>query len=284
MAYSASQTSSATLGSLAVMGRRAGLLDDCRDYDVEVAHANRVALVGQLSASIAHEVAQPISGIVANAQVALQLLSAEHANIGEIRDALARVVRDGKRAGDVIGGLRALVKKAPSRIDRVDLNAAIGEVLSLTHGEIVKHRVALHTQLAPDLPAIEGDRVQLQQVMLNLVMNAIEAMRTQDVAPRRLRITTRETAWGGAEVIVEDSGPGLKSDDLVRVFDAFFSTKPNGLGMGLTICHAIIAAHGGKLWATHGAARGAVFRFTVPGHAVPGDTTPAPGASTRRGR
>jgi C4-dicarboxylate-specific signal transduction histidine kinase len=273
MARSAIEANSAILASLAVIGASPDLLaDDDHHRDDAMAHANRVALAGQLSASIAHEVAQPISGIVANAQVALRLLSAGRANIEEIRDALARVVRDGQRAGDVIGGLRALVKKAPPRADRLDLNAAIREVLSLAHGEIVKHRVALQTRLGA-VPAIRGDRVQLQQVMLNLIMNAVEAMRAQDDA-RVLRITTRETASGGAEVVVEDSGPGLDPDDLVRVFDAFYTTKDDGLGMGLAICRSIVRAHGGKLWATGGKGRGAVFRFTVPGDAVPGHAVP----------
>src|SRR5262249_33733787 len=123
-------------------------------------------------------------------------------------------------------------------------------------------------QLAAELPPIRGDRVQLQQVMLNLIMNAVEAMREPGATPRRLRITTRETASGGTDVVVEDSGPGLDDDDLERVFDAFYTTKPDGLGMGLAICAAIVRAHGGKLWASRGAARGAVFRVTLPGAAA----------------
>ena len=237
-----------------------------REMQMELAHANRVATMGQLTASIAHEVNQPIAATVTNAQAALRWLAARPPNLEEVRQALDHIVKDGNRAGDVIGRIRDLIKKAPPRKDRVDINEAIREVIELTRGEAAKNGVSVQTALAEGLPLIEGDRVQLQQVILNLIINAVEAMGAVERGPRELLITTAQAESNGVLVAVRDSGPGLAPASLEHLFDAFYTTKPDGLGMGLSICRSIIEAHGGRLWATANVPRGAIFHFTVPTH------------------
>jgi PAS domain S-box-containing protein len=235
-----------------------------REVQTELAHENRVATMGQLTASIAHEVNQPIAAAVTNANAALRWLGAERPDLEEVRQALRRIVENGNRAGEVIGRIRALVKKAPARKDAVSINAAIREVVALTHAEAAKNRVSVRTQFAEGLPPIECDRVQLQQVILNLIVNAIEAMSGPNDAPRDLLVITEKGEPDGVLVAVRDSGPGLAPETLQRLFDPFYTTKASGMGMGLSICHSIIEAHGGRLWATANLPRGAAFQFTVP--------------------
>ena len=235
-----------------------------RRAQAELAHVNRVTTVGQLTASIAHEVSQPIAGVVTNAEAALRWLGASPPNLDEIRDALGRILKDGKRAGNVIGRIRGLVKKAPPLKDRFDLNEAVLDVIALTRSEVLKHGVSLETQLATELAPVEGDRVQLQQVILNLILNAVEAFSGIDEGARELRISTEREASGGVRVTVLDSGPGLDPQSADRLFEAFYTTKPEGMGMGLAICRSIIEAHGGRLWAEANEPRGAVFQFTLP--------------------
>ncbi len=176
-------------------------------------------------------------------------------------------MENGNRAGEVISRIRALIKKAPPRKDGVTINDAILEVVALTHGEAVKNRVSVRTRLAEGLPTIEGDRVQLQQVILNLIINAIEAMSGQNEAPRELLLSTEKAEPDGVLVAVRDSGPGLAPEALGRLFEAFYTTKTSGMGMGLSICRSIVEAHGGRLWASANEPHGAVFQFTVPAHA-----------------
>jgi PAS domain S-box-containing protein len=237
-----------------------------REMQMEVAHANRVATMGQLTASIAHEVNQPITGAVTNAQAALRWLEARPPDLEEVRHALGRIVQDANRAGDVIGRIRDIVKKAPPRKDRVDINAAIREVIELTRGEAAKQSAAVQTAFGEGLPLIEGDRVQLQQVVLNLIVNAVQAMGPVEAGPRELSITTDRAEPSGVLVAVKDSGPGLLPANLEQLFAPFYTTKADGLGMGLSICRSIIEAHGGRLWVTANLPRGAIFSFTVPGH------------------
>jgi PAS domain S-box-containing protein len=234
-----------------------------REVEMELAHANRIATMGQLSASIAHEVNQPIAAAITNAHAALRWLGARPPDLEEVRQALGRIVANGNRADDVIGRIRALATKAPPRKDALEINEAILEVIALTHGEAAKNNVSVQTQLGEALPLVEGDRVQLQQVILNLIINAVEAMSDICEGPRELLISTAKAEPDGVLVKVRDSGPGLAPASLERVFDAFYTTKPSGLGMGLSICRSIIEAHGGRLWATSGAPQGAVFNFTL---------------------
>ena len=237
-----------------------------REMQMELAHANRVATMGQLTASIAHEVNQPIAATATNAQAALRWLAARPPNLEEVRQALDHIVKDASRAGDVIGRIREIIKKAPSRKDRVDINEAIREVIELTRGEAAKHGAAVQTAFGEALPLIEGDRVQLQQVVLNLIVNAVQAMGAVAERPRELFITTARAEPNGVLVTVKDSGPGLAPSNLEQLFAPFYTTKADGLGMGLSICRSIIEAHGGRLWVTANQPRGAIFSFTLPTH------------------
>jgi PAS domain S-box-containing protein len=234
------------------------------EVQMELAHANRFATMGQLTASIAHEVNQPIAATVTNAQAALRWLGRRPPDLEEVQQALGRIVENGNRAGDVIDRIRALIKKASPRKDRLEINEAIREVLELARGEAAKNGVSVHTDLADSLPLIEGDRVQLQQVMLNLIINAVEAMSGVSNGGRELVISTGREEAGGVLVAVRDSGPGLALVTVERVFDPFYTTKPAGLGLGLSICRSIIEAHGGRLWVIANQPRGAAFQFTVP--------------------
>jgi PAS domain S-box-containing protein len=235
-----------------------------REMQMELAHANRVANMGQLTASIAHEVSQPIAAVVTNAQAATRWLKASRPDLAEVAQAVERIVRDAYRAGEIISRIRALVKKVPPRKEVLAINDAIREVIALTHSEALKNRVAVQTELADGLPLIEADRVQLQQVVLNLIINAIEAMSGVSEESRELRISTARDRSGGVLVAVCDSGPGLNPAGREQLFGAFYTTKAEGMGMGLSICRSIIEAHGGRIWGTANAPRGALFQFTLP--------------------
>jgi len=233
-----------------------------REVQMDLAHANRVATMGQLSASIAHEINQPIGAAVTYANAALRWLGAHPPNLEEIREALGLILESGVRAGEVMDRIRALVKKAPPQKDSLGINEVIREVIALTSREMEKNGISAQTQLAENLPAIQGDRVQLQQVILNLLINAIEAMGGMSEGPRELLISTAKTD-PGVLISVQDSGPGLTPESIERLFEPFYTTKPGGLGIGLSICRSIIEAHGGRLWASANEPRGAVFQFTL---------------------
>ena len=235
-----------------------------RSAHAELAHANRVATMGQLTASVAHEVSQPIAATVLNAQAALRWLGAQPPNLNEVGRILGQIRDDGKRAGDVIGWIRALIKKAPPRKESLEINEAILEVIALTHGQAAQNGVSVRTQLAEGLPLFQADRVQLQQVILNLILNAVEAMSGASEETRELLISTAADASNGVLVSLRDSGPGLDPATLEHLFDAFYTTKSSGLGMGLSICRSIIEAHGGRIWAGANEPRGAAFHFTLP--------------------
>jgi C4-dicarboxylate-specific signal transduction histidine kinase len=240
-----------------------------RQVQAELAHANRVATMGQITGSIAHEVNQPITAAVIRAQAALRWLGHEPPDLEEVRQALAQVVRNGTRAGEVVGRIRDLIKKVPPRQDLLEINDPIREVIELTRSEASKNSVSVKVQLADGLPLIRGDRVQLQQVMLNLIINAVEAMSGVSDGARELLISTGRAELGDVLVVVRDSGPGLAPAALERIFDAFYTTKITGLGMGLSICRSIIEAHAGRLWASGNEPRGTTFHFTLP----PGEQT-----------
>jgi len=237
-----------------------------RALQTELAHANRLATMGQLAASIAHEVNQPIGAVRNNAHAALRFLAGEPPDLTEVREALECVVKETYRAGDIISGIRDQVKKLPPRMDIIDLNESIEDVIALVRGELSKYRVSVQTRLAEGLSPVHGDRVQLQQVMLNLIVNAIEAMDSVDDGARELLVSTESSATEGLLVSVGDSGPGVIPEDRERIFESFYTTKAGGVGIGLSICRSMIDAHGGRLWVDAHQPRGALFRYTLPAH------------------
>jgi PAS domain S-box-containing protein len=234
-----------------------------RQLEADLAHMNRVSTMGELAASLSHEILHPIATARNNARAGMRFLEMNPPNLDEAREALACVVRDADRAKDIIGRMRDHIKKAPPRKECFGLNEAINEVIVMVRSAIADNRVSVQTRLAEGALAIHGDRVQLQQVLLNLILNAVEAMGSVEAGARELLVST-EQDHTGVLVAVRDSGPGIDATHLERVFEAFYTTKSGGTGMGLLICRSIIEAHGGKLWAEAKEPRGAVFQFTLP--------------------
>jgi len=223
----------------------------------------RIATMGELTASIAHEINQPLASVATNASASLHWLAVQPPNLDEARQAMTSAMQEANRASNVIGRIRHLLKKASPELRPLDLNELIQEVLVLTHNQVLAGGVALRTELASDLPTVLGDRIQLQQVMLNLIMNAVEAMSLNSDRPRSLGIASaRHTE--GVLIQVSDSGQGLDPEQLPLIFDSFYTTKPDGIGMGLSISRSIVEAHGGRLWATPDSPHGAVFQLTLP--------------------
>jgi PAS domain S-box-containing protein len=237
-----------------------------RELQSDLAHMNRVSMMGELAASLSHEITQPIGSARNNARAALNFMDRQPPDLGKVREALGGVVGDADRAGDIIERVRDHIKKAPPRKHHFDLNEAINAVLVLARSTITKHGASVQTRLMEGRASVEGDRVQLQQVVLNLILNAVEAMSSVE-AGRELLISTERTEVNGVLVAVRDSGPGIDPEHVDRVFEAFYTTKTSGvgMGMGLSICRSIIDAHGGRLWADANEPRGAVFQFTLPG-------------------
>jgi PAS domain S-box-containing protein len=229
---------------------------------MELSHVTRVATLGELTGSIAHEINQPLGAVVNNASACLRWLAAQ--NLEEARQSAARVIADGHRASEIIGRIRALATKTPSRKDWLDINETLREVLALAQSEVQAQRVSLQTRPGGGLPPVWGDRIQVQQVILNLLMNAIEALSGVGEGPRDLGVETDRGTSGDVVITVWDSGVGLDPASLDRVFDAFYTTKPDGLGMGLAVSRSIVESHGGRLWAAGNTPHGAVFRFTLP--------------------
>ena len=234
------------------------------EAQMELAHVNRVATVGQLSASIAHEINQPLSGIVTNASTLARMLAADPPNITGALETARRAIRDANRASDIIARLRALFAKKETSNELVNLNEASTEIISLSQREFQSGGVIVRSEFMDNLPPVKGDRVQLQQVLLNLIRNGLDAMSAIDNLQRQLIITTAKAEPDNVSVAVQDSGPGIDPTNLERIFEAFYTTKPDGLGMGLSICRTIIEAHGGRLWATPAAPRGTILQFTLP--------------------
>jgi PAS domain S-box-containing protein len=232
--------------------------------EADLARLNRVMLLGEMTASIAHEVNQPIAAVVTNANAGLRWLGAKKPDVDEVRQALGRIVRDGTRAGEVIGRIREHVKKRPPRRDFLDIKEAIREVIALTQTETQRNAIKLQSRLAEDLPFVSADRVQLQQVMINLIINAVEAMAGASDGPREITMVSGIDDTRDVFVEAQDTGPGLDPEKLDRLFQSFYTTKPDGIGMGLAISRSIAEAHGGRLSATPNEPRGAVFRFTLP--------------------
>jgi signal transduction histidine kinase len=229
----------------------------------QLAHMARVTTLGELTTSIAHEVNQPLGAVVASGNACLRWLARQPPNLEKAQKAVERMVNDGKRASEVIGRVRDFAKRAPVEKRWLDINETILEIVTLTHSEVLRNRISLRTQLSDNLPLVFGDRIQLQQVILNLILNAVEAIGVVADGPRELLVSS---ATNGSDVrfSVCDSGAGLKGVEMDRLFDAFYTTKPDGMGMGLTISHSIIEAHGGRLSVTPNMPRGAIFQVTLP--------------------
>ncbi len=232
--------------------------------EADLAHINRVSTLGEMAASLAHEVKQPITAARNNARAALNFLDRSPPDLSEVREAVDCVVGDADRAADIVERIRDHIKKAPPRKDRVDLNEAINEVIVLARRAITKNGVSVQTHLTEGSLPVQVDCVQVQQVVLNLILNAVEAMASVDAGARELLISIKQNETNGIVVAVGDSGPGIDPKNLDRVFEAFYTTKSSGVGMGLSICRSIIEAHGGRLWADANKPRGAVFQFTLP--------------------
>jgi C4-dicarboxylate-specific signal transduction histidine kinase len=230
----------------------------------ELAHATRVTTLGELAASIAHEVNQPLAAIVADANASLNWLAAAPPDVERVRGVLDAIVRDGHRAAEVIQRVRQLAKKSAPRKDAVDLSDVVRDVVPLVRAELRQQEISLVLDLAPKLPLVLGDRIQLQQVLLNLVMNAVEAMAPVTGRPRRLVIRSESHDGDNVGVTVQDTGSGIAANHLDHLFSAFFTTKPSGMGMGLSISRSIVEAHGGRLWATPNEPHGAIFCFSLP--------------------
>lgn len=234
-----------------------------RKKEAELAHVTRVMTMGEMAASIAHEINQPLAAVVNNASACLRWLSSDSPDLAEAREAAQAIVRDGKRAGEVIARIRAILKKSEPEKGPVDIKRAIRDVVFVVRDEAERNRIHLRLDLAEDLPTVHGDSVQLQQVIMNLVMNSIEATAETD---RKRKVLIRAYSNGGGSVLVsvQDSGIGIDSQDVERIFDAFYTTKTHGLGMGLAISRSIIEEHGGELWATPNNGTGMTLQFTLP--------------------
>ncbi|HET6977100.1 MAG TPA: ATP-binding protein [Pyrinomonadaceae bacterium] len=230
----------------------------------ELAHVARVMSLGALTASIAHEVNQPLSGIITNASTCMRMLEADPPNIDGARETVRRTIRDGHRAADVITRLRALFSRKEAVTEQLDLNEATREVIALSLSELQANRIILRAELANDLPHVTGDRVQLQQVILNLLRNASDAMSSVDNRPRQLLIRTKSDGNGAVRLSVHDTGVGLEAESIPKLFDAFYTTKSNGMGIGLSVSRSIIEKHQGSLWATPNDGPGATFSFSIP--------------------
>jgi signal transduction histidine kinase len=235
-----------------------------RQVQNELAHANRVATMGQLTASIAHELKQPLNAAVTNGYASLRWLRRQSPEIEEAAQSVEKMIDNVRRASDVIDRIHSLVKKHAPRMEKLDVNSAVLELVGLIQCEMVKNGVVARMELAESLPDIQGDRVQLQQVILNLMMNSIQAMSDLAERKRELHITTEPIASESIRVGVRDSGPGFSAENVQRLFAPFYTTKPNGMGMGLSICRSIIEDHGGRLWASRIDPQGALFQFTIP--------------------
>jgi two-component system, LuxR family, sensor kinase FixL len=255
----------ALIGALVMQRRRRQREDQMYEEQQRLVHLARVAVVGELSGGLAHELNQPLTSILSNAQAAQRLLQRDHVDNPELREMLDDIVAEDKRAGALIERLRTLLRRESPTLQRLELAPLLQDCLSLVRSKLTAERARVSTRIAADLPDVLGDSVQLQQVVLNLLLNACDALTDAQPADRCIAVDAyREADDHFVHITVSDRGPGIEVDSLERVFDAFFTTKPTGLGLGLAICRQIVSAHGGRLWATHNEERGATFHLTLP--------------------
>jgi two-component system sensor kinase FixL len=253
------------IGGLVMQRRRNRRDDAALEEQRQLAHLARVAIVGEISGGLAHELNQPLTSILSNAQAAQQALARDKLDVNELREILDDIVNEDKRAGALIERLRTLLRREETTLERVGVGPLLKDALSLVRTKLTEQHVRLDARIPADLPDVLGDAVQLQQVVLNLLLNACDALSAAEPANRCINVeATPEENGSIVHVRVSDRGPGIDSDGLERVFDAFFTTKPNGLGLGLAICRQIVTAHGGRLWATQNEDRGAAFHLTLP--------------------
>jgi signal transduction histidine kinase len=245
-----------------VAQRRAEL--EAKEQRLQLTHLTRLAQLGELSGALAHELNQPLTAILSNAQAAQHFLAADRIDLAELREILGDIVAADQRAGEVIRRLRALFKKGETQFQLLDANEVVREALDLAHGDLVTRNIEVTTELAPRLPAVAADRVQVHQVLLNLLINASEAMSANAAEERRLTVSTQPLSGGGVQVSVADRGPGIPEDRQPRLFEPFFTTKPQGMGLGLSISRSIVTAHGGRLWSTNNPVRGVTFHVALP--------------------
>ena len=259
----------AMLAELAA-AREREVADQARNaaMQAEYTRVARFTTMGELAASIAHEINQPLAAVVNNANAGLRWLNREPPNTEEVRSALTRIVNDGERGGGIIESIRAMLKKGVRERTELNLNELISDVTRLTQGQFQRHGVAMRSELADDLPSVLADRIQLQQVILNLFMNAAEAMASIPHGERLVRVRSEKHDGGGALIAVEDAGPGVEPEDAKRIFEAFFTTKAEGMGMGLSICRSIVESHGGRITVAKAVPKGTVFQVTLPGHST----------------
>jgi C4-dicarboxylate-specific signal transduction histidine kinase len=235
-----------------------------RQLEADLTHVNRLSVMGELTASLAHEILHPIASTRNYARAAMRFLEMSPPKMAEVREALGCIVRDADRGKDIVDRIRDHIKKAPPRNDRFEINEAIEEVIEMVRAPLDKNKVSVRTRLAAGLTSVWGDRVQLQQVVMNLILNSVEAMSAVEEGARELSISTKQGQTRDISVAVQDSGPGIDPEHLERIFAPFYTTKTGGIGMGLSICRSIIAAHGGRLWAEVNRPRGTIFQFTLP--------------------
>jgi two-component system sensor kinase FixL len=252
------------LGASSDITRRKQTELELQEQRAEIAHVARVSTMGELAASLAHELNQPLTAILSNAQAALRFMSSKPAHLDDVREILEDIVKDNSRAGEVIRRMRALAKKEALEFASLDLASLIRDVVLLLHSDAILQNVNIVLELDDDLPAVRGDKVQLQQVVLNLMLNAFDAMRDSPVSKRSVKLRLEANGAGLLQASVRDCGTGLSGDKLDKIFQPFYTTKGEGLGMGLSICRSIIEAHGGRLWAENNPDYGATFYFTVP--------------------
>ncbi|MGE5304498.1 MAG: sensor histidine kinase [Alphaproteobacteria bacterium] len=237
---------------------------DLRRQRAELAHVARISMMGELAASLAHELNQPLTAILSNAQAALRFMAANSPDLGEIREILKEIVQDNSRASEIIRRIRALVKKEDLEFVPVDVASIVADVMLLVHSDAVLQNVQISFEASSDLPPVRGDRVQLQQVILNLLLNAFDALKGCPAQDRRVFLRVEREDRHTVKVMVRDRGAGLNRGNFTKLFQPFFTTKRDGLGMGLSICRSIVQAHGGRMWAENDLGYGATFCFTVP--------------------